>query len=106
MSTNDIPKDIRSAAAVIGSDLRVALFEIDTGAAKLWGSDGVIAAMNDAIALALMVAKEEEREACAAYLVEKAKASPLGHESVQRGSSTFNWLTYCADLIRKRGDAS
>jgi hypothetical protein len=57
------------------------------------------------IARAIMAAKAEEREECAEHLITVAKATPLGHENQQRGKSTYNWLVYCADLIRKHGEA-
>ena len=36
-------------------------------------------------------------------LEEQAKATPLGHENIQRGASTYNWLMSHARLIRKLG---
>ena len=56
-----------------------------------------------AVARAILAAEQREREACVAVLNDKAAATPLGHESRQRGASTFNWLTYCAGLIATRG---
>lgn len=56
----------------------------------------------EAIVAAEKRGEEREREACAAHLESEAKASPLGHENVQRGRSTYNWLAHCARLIRNR----
>lgn len=58
---DSIPQDVRSAAAAAASDARVAMFELDASAAKLWGSPGVIETMNDHFACAIMAAKAEER---------------------------------------------
>ena len=57
--------------------------------------------MQIAIAKAIQSSVEAEREACADRLMAIAKATPLGHESIQRGKSTYNWLAYAADLVRK-----
>lgn len=56
-----------------------------------------------AIARAILSAEQREREACVAFLKDKAASTPLGHESRERGASTYNWLTHCASLIRNRG---
>lgn len=52
--TDEIPPDIRAAAAAAGSNARVALFELSTGAAKLWGTPGAIEALNRHFAHAIM----------------------------------------------------
>ena len=46
------------------------------------------------------------REAAAGHLATLAKQTPLGHENVQRGASTYNWLTHHAQLVRSLDPAA
>ena len=59
--TDEIPADIRAAAAKAGSDARVALFELSTGAAKLWGTSGAIETMNLHFARAILAERRRSQ---------------------------------------------
>lgn len=69
----DIPQDVRAKAAAAGSALRVSIFELNTGASKLWGSPGVIEEMNLQFARAILAAKTEglpKLDNCGKYLAQ------------------------------------
>lgn len=57
--------------------------------------------MTTIVALALVEAEARGIDRAATHLEQMAKDTPLGHENVQRGRSTYNWLQYSADAIRK-----
>jgi hypothetical protein len=53
---------------------------------------------------ALQSARRDALEKLERHFKEAAAGTPLGHENRQRGASTYNWLIYCASIIRALGE--
>ena len=52
----------------------------------------------------VQTARRDALEKLERHFKEAAAGTPLGHENRQRGASTYNWLIYCASIIRALGE--
>ena len=63
------------------------------------------AACTEELRLAVAAARAEERERAAEWLRSEARTYPVGHESKERGQSTYNWMWWCAKRLDARAAA-
>lgn len=70
------------------------------GSTFAWLAVRIVEAHERVITRERIAAAEAMREACADHLGKLAAETPLGHENIQRGASTYNWLRYHEGIIR------
>jgi hypothetical protein len=89
----DIVKVLRSSASVFYE------YSADNGALLKQAADEI-----EKLRAALQTARRDALEKLERHFKEAAAGTPLGHENRQRGASTYNWLIYCASIIRALGE--